>query len=401
MDAVIVEGWADRLDELMSGVGRCLGRREVRHRAGAYVRGLLGDARRKNGWQLAEEAGDGSPFGVQRLLGRASWDADALRDEVLRYARQHLLAEEEGGVLVVDETGFLKKGNKSCGVQRQYSGTAGRIENCQVGVFLALLGSRGRCLVDRALYLPKSWAQDRPRRREAHVPEEVEFKTKPQLAMAMLGRALDAGLRPAWVLGDEVYSEWKLRRLLEERGVAYVLAVGRDQRVWQNFRQVRVNKLAEGAGTEAWHRLSCGTGSKGERVYDWAAARLGAPTDTGLHKWLLVRRQIAEPREQREASPPMAYYLCAAPPDAGPAELAAAAGKRWGIECCFETAKQEVGLDEYEVRSWEGWHRHATLSMLALAFLAAVRAEAADAAARKKGGGTKAVTWSTWWSSAR
>lgn len=391
MDAANIEGWADRHDDVMRSVDGCLGRREVRRRAGAYVRGLLSDARRKNGWQLAEEAGDRSPFGVQRLLGRASWDADALRDEVLRYARQHLLAEGEGGVLIVDETGFLKKGEKSCGVQRQYSGTAGRIENCQVGVFLALAGSRGRCLVDRALYLPKVWAGDAGRRRAAHVPDETEFKTKPQLAIDMLRRALDAGLRPAWVLGDEVYGEWKLRQLLEERGVPYVLAVGRGQRIWRQFRQVRVDTLARQVPEKAWHRLSCGTGSKGERVYDWAAAKLGPPADGGMNRWLLVRRQINEPREQ-------AYHLCAAPPDAGPAELAAAAGKRWGIECCFETAKQEVGLDEYEVRSWEGWHRHVTLSMLALAFLAAVRAEAADTTGKKGRNARHAgpVAWSTW-----
>jgi SRSO17 transposase len=385
MDAGVVEDWADRLDEVMARAAGCLGRSEVRRRAAAYVRGLLGEGGRKNGWRLAEQAGDASPFGVQRLLGRASWDADALRDEVLRYAWQHLLAQGEGGVLVVDETGFLKKGDKSCGVQRQYSGTAGRIENCQVGVFLALVGSRGRCLVDRALYLPKSWAVDKPRRREAHVPDDVEFQTKPQLAMAMLKRALDAGMRPAWVLGDEVYGEWKLRWLLEDRGVPYVLAVGRDQRIWRDFRQVRVDRIADDAVAESWHRLSCGTGSKGERIYDWAAARLGIPADNGMIRWLLVRRQIAEPHER-------AFYLCCAPPDAGAAELAAAAGKRWAIESCFEAAKQETGLDEYEVRGWEGWHRHATLSMLALAFLAAVRAEAAEHAA---GGKKGAVAWQT------
>lgn len=365
-----------------------MGRSELRRRAAAYVRGLLGEGGRKNGWRLAEQAGDASPFGVQRMLGRASWDADALRDEVMRYARQHLLGEGEGGVLVVDETGFLKKGDKSCGVQRQYSGTAGRIENCQVGVFLALAlaGSRGRCLVDRALYLPKVWAEDKPRRHEAHVPDEVEFATKPQLAMAMLRRALDTGLRPAWVLGDEVYGEWRLRRLLEDRGVPYVLAVTSPQRIWRNFRQVRVDKVADEVPPEAWHRLSCGTGSKGERVYDWAAARLGIPTDGGMIRWLLVRRQIADPGER-------AFYLCCAPPDAGAAELAAAAGRRWAIESCFEAAKQETGLDEYEVRSWQGWHRHVTLSMLALAFLAAVRAEASKAAQRAAGGKKGGVAW--------
>ena len=386
MDAGVVEGWAGRLDELMTSVNGCFGRSELRGRAVAYVRGLLGSVERKNGWQMAEHAGDASPFGVQRLLGRASWNADGVRDELVRYAQQHLLAEGEGGVLVVDETGFLKKGHKSCGVQRQYSGTAGRIENCQIGVFLALVGSRGRCLIDRELYLPRDWCDDKERRAEAHVPQEVEFKTKPQLAMTMLRRALDAGLKPAWVLGDEVYGEWRMRRMLEEQGVPYVLAVTSQQRLWSGFEQVRVDKLAEGVAEEHWHRLSCGEGSKGSRLYDWAAARFGIPTDSGHLEWLLVRRGIEEPHAR-------AYYLCCAPPDVGPAELAIAAGKRWGIESCFEAAKQETGLDEYEVRSWIGWYRHITLSMLALAFLAAVRAEASEVTGRTGSGKKGLVVW--------
>ena len=203
-DALAVAGWAQPFEALCERMAGCFRRRDLRQRAGTYLRGLLGPVKRKNGWQLAEHLGDATPCGVQRLLGRARWDADTVRDETLRYAYEHLLANDEGGVLIVDETGFLKKGDKSVGVQRQYSGTAGRIENCQIGVFLGLVGSRGRALIDRALYLPKHWCEDRDRRREASVPEEVGFATKPRLAMRMLEHALNAGLRPRWVLADEV-----------------------------------------------------------------------------------------------------------------------------------------------------------------------------------------------------
>ena len=205
MDAKQVRDWAFSFDQLTQQVAGCFGRSDLRRRAVAYLRGLLGSVQRKNSWQLAEYAGDATPHGFQRLLSRASWDADDLRDEVIRYAKEHLLAQGEAGVLIVDETGFLKKGVKSAGVQRQYSGTAGRIENCQVGVFLGLVGSRGRALIDRALYLPKSWCDDEERMAEAGVPELITFATKPRLAQRMIGRALDAGLKPRWVLADNVY----------------------------------------------------------------------------------------------------------------------------------------------------------------------------------------------------
>lgn len=205
MAAVRTQGWAKQFDELGKQIGSCFSRHDLRARALGYLQGLLGPVQRKNSWQLAEQVGDASPHGIQRLLDRARWDADVVRDELVRYAREHLLADGEPGVLIVDETGFLKKGDKSAGVQRQYSGTAGRIENCQVGVFLALAGSRGRALIDRELYLPKSWCEDRQRCNDAHVPEDGEFVTKPQLARRMLRRAFDHGLHPKWVLGDEVY----------------------------------------------------------------------------------------------------------------------------------------------------------------------------------------------------
>jgi SRSO17 transposase len=375
MDAGTVRSWDGQFEGLVDRVGPCFGRRDLRRQASGYVKGLLGRVERKNGWQVSEYLGREKPYGLQRLLGRASWDADAVRDELFRYAREHLLAEGEHGTLVVDETGFLKKGVKSAGVQRQYSGTAGRIENCQVGVFLALTGSRGRALVDRELYLPQSWCDDRARCEEAGVPEEAGFATKPQLAMRMLKRAFDAGAEADWVLADEVYgSDGKFRRFLEERGQPYVLAVTSQQRLWVGFEQKRVDQIADSAPPEAWHRLSVGEGSKGPRVYDWAASTFGLPSEQGLVRWLLVRRGIDERHEK-------AYYLCLAPPEATAKDLAVAAGRRWSIECCFEAAKQETGLDEYEVRSWAGWYRHVTLSMLALAFLAAVRAREAEASA--------------------
>ena len=381
-DAPAVERWGRDFEGLLARVGTCFGRHDLRARAGGYVRGLLGRVDRKNGWQVAEYLGDPKPYGVQRLLGRARWDADRLRDEVRRYAAEHLLSGDgkgggKGGVLIVDETGFLKKGTRSAGVQRQYSGTAGRIENCQVGVFLALASPRGRTLVDRELYLPaKGWCDDAARRAAAGVPADATFATKPQLALRMLDRAFAAGIRPDWVLADEVYGgDGKFRRHLEALAQPFVLAVSGQQRVWVAFQQRRVDRVADELAAADWHRLSAGDGSKGPREYDWAAGRLGGERPHGLVRWLLVRRSIADPAER-------AYYLCLAPPAAGGPALAVAAGMRWSIESCFEAAKQETGLDQYEVRSWAGWHRHVTLSMLALAFLAAVRARAASAPRR-------------------
>jgi SRSO17 transposase len=335
---------------------------------------------RKNGWQVAEYLGDRAPYALQHVLDRAAWDADRMRDGLRDYTASHLLAPGEGGALVVDETGFLKKGVKSAGVQRQYSGTAGRIENCQIGVFLALAGSRGRALVDRELYLPQGWVDDPARCRGAKVPPGTGFATKPRLAERMLSRALDGGLRPTWVLADEVYGgDSRFRRFLEERGQPYVVAVSAQQRLWMNFRQKRLDVIARELPGECWARWSAGDGLKGPREYDWAAAKQGRPAEGGLLRWTLFRRRVGKPDE-------LAYYLCLAPERATVHDLVAAAGTRWSIESCFEAAKQETGLDGYEVRSWHGWYRHVTLSMLALAFLAAVRAAAKAAEPLKKTG---------------
>ena len=371
MDAAVMSGWAEQFDRLCRTVAGCFVRKDLRRRAERYVHGLLGRLDRKNMWQLAEYLGDATPHGLQRLLDRAVWSADAVRDMLVGYAREHLLADDEPGVLVVDETGFLKKGVKSAGVQRQYSGTAGRIENCQIGVFLALAGPGGQTLIDRDLYLPKTWCDDAERRKEASIPSDAAFATKPQLAKRMITRAWSAGLRPQWVLADEAYgSDSKFRRFLESNKQPYVVCIRCDLRLWtESAGRQRVDAIVADKPVSEWFRHSVGNGAKGPRLYDWTAQRFGQATEDGLIHWLLARRSIEKPDE-------IAYYFCLAPVDATPADLAVAAGQRWAIECCFETAKQETGLDEYEVRSWHGWYRHITLSMLAMAFLAVTRSEA-------------------------
>lgn len=306
-----VAEWGKDFDSLWERVGACFFRHDLRSRAKGYVRGLLGRIERKNGWQMAEYLGDATPHPVQRLLDRAVWDADTVRDEILRYARAHLLSPDEGGVLIVDETGFLKKGEKSVGVQRQYSGTAGRIENSQIGVFLGLAGSGGRTLLDRELYLPKRWCEDRGRCEAAKVPFDVTFATKQRLAQKMLSHAFESGFSPAWVLADEVYgSDSKFRRFLEARHQPYVLAVSSQQRLWVGLQQKRIDAIAKEVPKSSWIRLSVADGTKGPRHYDWAAAQFGAPLDGDLRRWVLFRRSLEKVGE-------LAYYFCLAPADAG------------------------------------------------------------------------------------
>ena len=297
-----------------------------------------------------------------------------VRDDLRNYVAEHLADAE--GVVVVDETGFLKKGNKSAGVQRQYSGTAGRIENCQIGVFLAYAATKGRTLLDRELYLPQVWAKDWERRREAGVPEDVSFRTKPRLAQRMLERVLESGVPFRWVTGDEVYgSDRKLRLWLEEAGISHVLATKSNEKLWaetdRGWRQVRADRLAPGVEEPGWVRRSAGDGAKGPRVYDWARVEIRPLKEPGKGYWLLARRSIAKPGE-------LAYYVCFGPESTTLEELVRVAGTRWTIEECFEEAKGEVGLDQYEVRKWDGWYRHITLAMLAHACLAVVRRQALE-----------------------
>jgi SRSO17 transposase len=271
-------------------------------------------------------------------------------------------------VLVIDETGFLKKGRHSAGVARQYSGTAGRIENCQIGVFMAYASHHGQVLLDRELYLPKEWTDDPARCRQAGIPEDHRFATKPKLAQQMLARALAAGVPARWVTGDSVYGDdRRLRRWLESCPQAYVLAVSGKEYVWLNWHQRQVKTILATLPDEGWTRLSAGDGAKGPRWYAWRWLPLAEPLEPGWRRWLLVRRSLGDPSE-------LTAYVVFAPQDTPLEEVVRVAGTRWTIESCFEAAKSEVGLDHYEVRSWTGWYRHMTLAMWALALLAVLRA---------------------------
>jgi SRSO17 transposase len=372
-----VEGWAAQFERLCERIGPRFARPEVRRRAAGFLRGLLGDVERKNGWQLAEYAGETTPDGMQRLLTTARWDPDAVRDDVRGYVVERL--GDPGGVLVVDETGFLKKGTKSCGVARQYSGTAGRVENCQVGVFLGYATAKGRALLDRALYLPKEWAGDAARRKAAGVPKAVAFATKIVLARRMVERAVAAGVPARWVAADAVYgSDYHFRAAVEAPGLGYVVGVRADFAVRSGFRQVRVKGLLAEVPAGGWRRLSCGAGAKGPRLYDWALFRTPSPEPEAYARWVLIRRSTSDPAD-------VAYFACGGPPSTTLEELVLVAGARWAIEDLFELAKGDCGLDEYEVRSWVGWHRHVTLSLFALAVLAVIRSRAARPGGRKRG----------------
>jgi SRSO17 transposase len=378
--ALEANGWRAELDRLLARFGRLFVRSEPRDQAGRYLEGLLGPVERKNGWQLAEHLGEARPWRTQRVLSHVLWDEDAARDLCRDYAVERLGAA--GAVLVVDETGFLKKGRHSAGVARQYSGTAGRVENSQVGVFLAYASRKGHALIDRRLYLPQTWAGDFERRRAAKIPDAIPFVTKPEIARAMIARALDAGVPCDWVLGDEVYgADRRLRMMLEARGQPYLLAIRSNDKLWSELEgrigQHAPEALARALPPQTWRRLSAGAGAKGERLFDWARLRLVRLQAPPWEHWLLVRRSIAEPED-------LAYFVVFGPAGLRLADLARVAGRRWIVEECFEAAKQEVGLADYEVRSWHGWHRHVTLAMLALAVLAALRA---GLNAAKGGGG--------------
>ncbi|MFF5037556.1 IS701 family transposase [Nocardia salmonicida] len=355
------------LDSLMTRVGARFTRSEPRARAREYVSGLVAGLERKNGWTLAEHAGESGPQGMQRLLRRADWDVDGVRDDVRAYVVERL--GDPDAVLAADETGFLKKGVRSAGVQRQYSGTAGRTENCQIGVFLAYASPRGHALIDRELYLPESWTSDRERCRAAGIAEEVGFATKPRQVIAMLARALEVGVPFAWFTADEAYGQaGYLREWLESRDVSYVLATRCDQRVATRADRVaRVDELVAEFAAGAWQRLSVGAGAHGPREYDWARRQIDGPWIRGRGHWLLARRSVSDPTR-------IAYYLCYGPARSRLVDLAFTAGSRWHIEEAFQQAKGEAGLDHYQVRSYRAWYAHITLSMLALAWLSASKA---------------------------
>ncbi|WP_035956495.1 IS701 family transposase [Kitasatospora sp. NRRL B-11411] len=363
--------WSDGLAGLHERFAHRFARSESRESALAYMRGLLAPLERKNGWTVAEEAGHGGPDRIQRLLNRIDWDAARVcqvLDDVREYVVEHLA--DPGGVLIVDDTGFLKKGVRSAGVQRQYSGTAGRTENCQVGVFLAYSAARGRTLIDRALYLPKSWTDDRDRCRAAGIGDEVEFATKIQLARAMVRRAIDDKIPFRWVTADAGYGYSKgWRYELEQDDVFHVVATTRHDTVvtWQATDH-RLHDLVADLPRQKWKRRSCGEGAHGLRIYDWARVEVRPWHRPDRRHWVLARRSITDPAK-------IAYYIAYAPAEATLNELITVAGARWAIEECFQTAKGQCGLDDYQVRRHQGWYRHITLAMAAHAYLTVMRVQ--------------------------
>ena len=380
-----LELWAASLREIKARMRPLFTQERVAASAGLFLDGLLGEERRKTGWMRAEAAGDPGPWRQQAILGRGRWDADALRDMVREYALEHLAADD--AVLVVDETGFLKQGKASCGVARQYTGSAGKITNCQIGVFAAYVSNKGHAFIDRALYLPQAWAEDPARRAAAHVPPEIAFATKPHLARAMIERAIAAEVPFAWVAGDSIYGVSEIEMALRRAGKGYVLGVNSNSQFnsWGAKPPVAgtAAAIASTLDPAAWRRLSAGVGSKGERLFDWAYLEL-ADLEAGEYNknlsglWtrgLLIRRTIADGE--------LAFFATWCPAGTGMETLVAVEGRRWAIEDSFETAKNELGLDHNETRSWHGWHRHVSLAMLAFAMLAAIRRQANTAAPPK------------------
>ncbi len=357
--------WGQQLEAVARRIGARFGRSENRDRVRSYLVGLLAPVQRKNSWQLAEQIGEDAPYVVQHLLGRSDWDPDEVRDDQRAYVVETLGDDE--AVLILDETGFLKKGKHSAGVARQYTGTAGRIENAQVGVFLAYASRHGTAFLERALSLPKEWTDDPDRCKKAGIPEGTTFATKTEQARSMLDRAFKAGVPAAWVTGDEVYGgDGGLRRSMEGQGRPYVLAVRASQYVWKGLQQAKVAALVGSLSKRAWHKITIAWGSKGPRRYAWSWLPINHDLGPGWRRWLLVGRSLDETQE-------LADYLAAGPRRTTLTRLATTAGARWSIEGGFEAAKQEVGLADYEVRGWTGWHRHVTLALLAHAILAAVR----------------------------
>jgi len=335
-----------------------------------YIQGLLGDAQRKNGWQLAEYLGEATPYAMQQFISRGVYDADKLRDIERTYIADNL--GDKDGVMVVDETGFIKKGDKSCGVARQYSGTAGRVENCQIGVFLSYASEKGHCPIDRRLYMPEEWTTDSKRLRGAGVPEWVEFKTKPQLALRMIKAATEAGVPYRWVTGDSVYGNSRvIREWLERKEKSYVLCVSRSEYINDGNQYTSVGDILNAIPADGWFEASCGEGTKGARVYDWYIKEIAAPREEGFQRWLLVRRSQVDHDDLKA-------HICFAMAKTQGKKLIEIAGTRWTVEMGFEECKQEVGMDEYEFRSYDGWYRHVTFACIALAFLTVLSSQSMD-----------------------
>jgi SRSO17 transposase len=363
--------WSNILKSFQQRLSPYFARCEARQAAFNYIQALLCPVERKNGWQVAEQVGDANPYRVQHLLGRAQWDETQLCQEVRGYGIEGLSEPED--IFALDETGFLKQGNQSVGVQVQYYGTTGHLENCQVGVFLAYVTTQGHSLIDRRLYLPKSWAEDPQKRGKVGVPETIQFATKAQLAQQMLQSAWQAGLRSTWVVADEVYgNDTRFGRWLEQSGQQpYVLTVNKQHSVVMGWQPYRAEAVCQSLLAQQWQRLSCAQGSKGEREYEWARVAVNCGDSGNFQRWLVFRRSL----EHLDQSQHISYYQVFAPKDTSLATIAKVAGKRWCIEECFKLAKSQLGLADYEVRSWTGWHRHMTLVLAAQVFLSVLRAQ--------------------------
>lgn len=361
-----IDQWREQLEAFQSCLGGYFSRSEAKIAAFEYIQTLLCSVERKNSWQMAEAAGHRTPYQFQNLLGRAVWDSEAVCQEIKAYTVEQL--NDGASILAVDETGFLKKGSQSVGVQKQYFGLTGQLENCQVGVFLAYVSSKGHSLIDRRLYLPKSWSSDRARCTKAKVPADIEFASKIQLTQQMLEVAYRDGIRPAWFVADEVYSSngsfWHW--LEQDAEQPYVLTVNKKQPTPINFKTYRAEELLKELEPQAWRKISCGKGTKGERQSEWARIELSFIRPEGFKRWFLFRRHLQHPET-------ISYYQVFAPAETSLETMAEVAGQRWRIEECFEFSKDHLGLDEYEVRSWVGWHRHTSLVLAAQAFLAGLR----------------------------
>jgi len=364
----VLQQASEELAQVQARIGPHFRRSEARSRAGRLVRALLAPVERKNGWQLAEELGERSPHGPQRLLAEADWDEGAVRDELRAYVSEHL--GEPGGVLVVDETGFLKKGKKSAGVANQYSGAAYGKANSQIGVFLLYASAHGASFLDRELYLPEEWLTDPVRCREAGIPVDIQLTTKGELARRMLARAFAAGVPAEWVVGDTLYGYDELRTWLEGWHKHYVLAIPETHLVWVAGRQQPIGYLAALLPSAAWTVLSAGEGSQGPRLYEWAWFQLppvcAQEGGSGQERFVLLRRSLSDPSKR-------AYYRVAGPATLTLPEVVHIAGRRWTIEEAIEEAKGEVGLDQYEVRTYRAWYRFMTLALFAHAVLSVVR----------------------------
>ena len=367
MKEMITEAYNKVFGKLMDSIKGSFGNKLGVNNAEKYIKGLTSTAERKNGWQIAESQGEKEPYAIQQFIYRGRWEADGVRDNLQGYIKETMVEEE--GICIIDDTGFIKKGKKSAGVQRQYTGTVGKVENCQIGVFLTYMSSKGYTMADRELYLPEEWTKDEERRKEAGIPKEVKFKTKPEMGLEMIKRAKKNGLIYKYVTADCSYGDdGRIRGWLEEQGEGYVVAVSGKCYVPIEGEKKRISEIIEEAGEEGFELISTGEGTKGNRNYNWKKIEIESSGKEGFERCVLIRRSIDGSEETRA-------FICHYIEGTTEEELVKIAGTRWKIEQSFEESKGEVGLDEYEMRSYKGWYKHITLSMCAHTLITGIQNE--------------------------